>query len=148
MCRSFLFYTMQKEECFFLGKIVKKYSFRGELLIKLDTDEPELYEKDDYRQTDVQRVTRGNMCMCAFTNVNCCRHNWLYVCTYLMHACATRVQMCVNMKKRCVGMHIHVCVCVFCFAIMHVGVIIVFKSELYDVQNYESHLIHVICVLM
>ena len=38
---------MLKEECFFLGTIVGKYSFKGEILAKLDTDSPDIYLKID-----------------------------------------------------------------------------------------------------
>ncbi|WP_178990690.1 ribosome maturation factor RimM [Winogradskyella schleiferi] len=48
---------MKKEECFYLGKIVKKYSFKGELLAKLDTDEPDLYDGLDAIFIDL----RGNL---------------------------------------------------------------------------------------
>ncbi len=35
---------MKKEDTYYLGKIVKKYGIKGELLAKIDTDEPENYE--------------------------------------------------------------------------------------------------------
>ena len=72
---------MKIEDCFYLGKIVRKYSFHGELLIKLDTDEPELYENldavfIDYRNTFIpyfiesSQLHKSDLLRVQFEDVN------------------------------------------------------------------------------
>lgn len=36
---------MRKEDCYFLGKITRKHGLSGNVILKLDTDQPELYKK-------------------------------------------------------------------------------------------------------
>ncbi|MEE9350589.1 MAG: ribosome maturation factor RimM [Flavobacteriaceae bacterium] len=38
---------MKKENCFYLGIIARKHSYKGEIVIVIDSDEPELYENID-----------------------------------------------------------------------------------------------------
>ncbi|WPC11379.1 hypothetical protein LEQ05_03310 [Riemerella anatipestifer] len=36
---------MRKEDCYFLGKITRKHGLSGNVILKLDTDQPEFYNK-------------------------------------------------------------------------------------------------------
>lgn len=36
---------MRKEDCFYLGTITRRHGLKGNLLIKMDTDQPEAYQK-------------------------------------------------------------------------------------------------------
>lgn len=36
---------MRKEDCYFLGKITRRHGLKGNVFLKLDTDQPEMYNK-------------------------------------------------------------------------------------------------------
>jgi len=36
---------MRKDDCYFLGKITRRHGLAGNVILKLDTDQPELYNK-------------------------------------------------------------------------------------------------------
>ncbi|MCL4141826.1 UNVERIFIED_CONTAM: hypothetical protein GTU68_061732 [Idotea baltica] len=44
---------MTKEECYFLGKITKPHGLKGEVILWMDVDVPELYEEMDSVFLDV-----------------------------------------------------------------------------------------------
>jgi 16S rRNA processing protein RimM len=52
---------MDKKDCFYFGTIVRKFSFKGELLVKTDTDQPELIE-----QLEVVLIEKNNGLMPYF----------------------------------------------------------------------------------
>ena len=39
--------TMKKEDCYYLGKITRTHGLQGNVVLKLDTDQPEMYTKLD-----------------------------------------------------------------------------------------------------
>ena len=72
---------MRTEDCFYLGKIVRKHSFKGEVVIKLDTDEPELYQEMESVYVDFgnnlvpffiekSSLHKGNQLRVRFEDVN------------------------------------------------------------------------------
>ena len=72
---------MQKEDSFYLGKVARKHSFRGEVVVVLDTDEPQLYADIDAVFVDMGKnlipffiekslLQKGNQLRVKFEDIN------------------------------------------------------------------------------
>jgi 16S rRNA processing protein RimM len=70
------------KDYYYLGKITKKYSFKGELLIKIDTDQTDIYNKiktlfiyhNDKLNTykiEIIRIHKENVLRVKFEGINC-----------------------------------------------------------------------------
>ena len=44
---------MKKEDCYFLGKLTRRHGLQGNVFLKLDTDQPEMYNKLDAIFVDI-----------------------------------------------------------------------------------------------
>lgn len=72
---------MLKKDCFYLGIIARKYSYKGEVIIVLDTDQPEIYADLDAVFVDynnklipffIEKISlqKGNQLRIKFEDIN------------------------------------------------------------------------------
>ncbi|MCB4234651.1 ribosome maturation factor RimM [Kaistella anthropi] len=72
---------MRKEDCYFLGKITRRHGLQGNVFLKLDTDQPEMYQKLDSIFVEIngllvpffvakQSWSKGDTLIISFKNSN------------------------------------------------------------------------------
>ena len=72
---------MRKDDCYFLGKITRRHGLQGNVFLKLDTDQPEMYQKLDSIFVEIngllvpffvakQSWSKGDTLIISFKNSN------------------------------------------------------------------------------